>query len=89
MALGVVVVGVAGAMLLRVLAGLLLRPWPRAHDLVARHGLWVVFPVILVYLLVEAWQLAVVALVLSPLTVMVIRRVDLPFGTPRSARPRP
>jgi hypothetical protein len=87
-ALGVVLVGVGGAVVVRVAGGYLSRPWPRAHDVVQQYGLWAALPIILVYLLVVAWPIALVGLVVAPLLVVVLRSLDLPYGIPR-ARPRP
>ena len=81
--LSVVVVGVAGALAVRVVGGLLSRPWPRVHRILARHGLWAAFPVMLVYLLIVAWPIAALALVLAPVIVLGLRRIDLPYGIPR------
>jgi hypothetical protein len=80
---GVVIVGVAGALLVRVVGGLLSRPWPRVHGFVARHGLWAAFPVMLVYLLIVAWPIGVVAILLAPAIVYVLRRIELPYGIAR------
>jgi len=73
----VLAIPLAVVVLVRVVGGLLLRPWPERHAALERHWLWAIVPVTAIYLLViGAWPLAIVWVVATPLAVVLLKRAD-------------
>ena len=83
--LGFAALAIAGALVIRVVGGVVSRPWPRAHEVVERYALWSFIPIIFVMLLVLSWPLAIAAVLLSPVIVYVVREYFRLYGVPRNA----
>src|SRR5207247_10805535 len=83
LALVVVLPPIVAAVVLRLVSHVLLRGRPRVQRLVDDYALWAVIPFVVVYLLLVAWPLAIIAAVVAPL---VIRFVERFYFIPRSDR---
>jgi hypothetical protein len=84
-AVAVLAIPLAAALLVRAVGGLALRPWPEWHAALERHWLWAIVPATAAFLVVVgAWPFAILWALVSPLAVMLLKRIDY-FGTkPRS-----